>query len=85
VVINLPQKVSFAGNLGPAVTQHGQEIVLTLGRLEVGQERQVQIPAKLGASVPPGVEFSAGAIVRSSTVLPLETNTVKTKVVGRSS
>lgn len=84
VVINLPQKVSFAGNLGPAVTQHGQEIVLTLGRLEVGQERQVQIPAKLGASVPPGVEFSAGAIVRSSTVLPLETNTVKTKVVGRS-
>jgi uncharacterized repeat protein (TIGR01451 family) len=80
VVVTLPKKVSFAGELSHVVTQHQQNVVLTLGRLEIGQQQQVSLKAKLSPKILPGTKLSTTAIIRSSTALPIKVNRSITQI-----
>jgi len=79
VRFRLPHSLSFTGTTTDAVTQQGEDIVLTLGRLAVGAEQTVQIPVTVSSGAHHEV-LPARAHLHSSTALPVETNVVFTKV-----
>jgi len=84
VVVTLPKKVNFVGKLSPSITQHQQNnqqsIVFTLGRLEIGKQRQIHLQVKLSPNIRPGNKLSTTAIVRSSTALPVKVNSAITRI-----
>ncbi|HEX4544290.1 MAG TPA: metallophosphoesterase [Candidatus Acidoferrum sp.] len=80
VVVNLPDGVTFAGATSDALTVHGSQVVVTLGRLGVGSRQTVQIPATLAAGLAGGTTLKASAVVRSSTALPVSSNPAVTSI-----
>jgi len=81
VVVTLPEGVNFAGDYGSSLTQHGHDVVLTLGRLDLGEQRTVHLTTQISTHVLPGTELASSAVVRSSTALPVSANCVTTEVV----
>ncbi len=75
----LPDNVSFAGTAGDSITLHGNEVVVTVGRLAGGGAQTLSIPT-LVSSVSRG-HIEALGVVTSSTALPVFTNHAKTTVV----
>jgi hypothetical protein len=80
VRFRLPPGLEFAGTFSGEVTLQGDEIVLTVGHLEVGAERTVEIPVQVPSVVHRHAVLRARARVYSSTALPLETNAVSTNI-----
>ena len=77
VRFQLPYGLSFAGKQSSTATVHGNELVLTLGRLAAGAEQIIAIPA----AVPAGFYLellAAQAQVSSSTALGVASNTTLT-------
>jgi uncharacterized repeat protein (TIGR01451 family) len=79
VRLQLPDDVSFAGTPGDNISLHGEEVVITVGRLATGAEQTVSIPTMVSSSSHGQIEGSAS--VYSSTALPLITNEVETTVI----
>jgi len=79
VVLSLPTGTTYAGALNDTATLQGSELVITLGRLQEGEQQTVNIPAFTGG-VRSGDHLMGKAIVRSSTAQPVESNAVITKV-----
>ena len=71
IVLNLPTGVNLQPS--PSSTQHGQEVVYTLGRLEKGQEGKVAFEAKFASNAPSRKRLSGNVVIRSSTALPVKT------------
>ena len=80
VRFRLPPGLEFADTLSGEVTLQGDEIVLTLGHLEVGAERTVEIPVQVPSVVHRHAVLRARARVYSSTALPVETNAASTNI-----
>ena len=80
VVVNLPAGASFAGTASDALTVHGSQVVVTLGRLGVGSGQTVQVLATLGSGLSGGTLVQANAVVRSSTALPVSSNRAPTLI-----
>ena len=81
VRFRLPQSVSFAGTQGNRVTVHGDEIVVTVGRLAAGSDQTVEIPVLVSGDAHGFFPLRASASVTSSTALSVRTNEVLTKLV----
>jgi uncharacterized repeat protein (TIGR01451 family) len=79
VRFHLPRELSFAGTTSNVVTQQGDEVVLTLGRLAVGAEQTVQVPVTVASGARHDV-LHVKAHLHSSTAQPLETNVAFTKI-----
>jgi len=82
VVVNLPAGASFAGATGDTLTVHGSQVVVTVGRLAVGAGQTVQVSAGLASGLASGTQLHAGAVVRSSTALPVSSNPTVT-IIGQ--
>lgn len=81
IIVKLPSSCAFAGNSSDTLTAHGNEIVLTLGRIEQGTTRTLQIActaAGQGQQV-----LVAKAELRSSTALPVHGPSVETKLISK--
>jgi len=70
-VVTLPEGVEFAGRLGNEATVHGRKVVLTLGRLDKGESRRVEVPVTAGRGERGEVLRGLTAQVRSATVMPV--------------
>jgi uncharacterized repeat protein (TIGR01451 family) len=79
-VVTLPEGADFAGTPGDTVTRHGREVVVTIGRLEPDETRSVQVAAKAPAVSDDDAVLVASARVRSATAMPVDTNTVLTRI-----
>ena len=80
VVVNLPDGATFAGATSDMLTLHGAQVVMTLGRLGIGSEQTVQVPAKISAGLAARAMLKANAVLRSSTALPVTSNEAPTLV-----
>lgn len=81
VVVRLPRGAAFSGTTSDAITLHGSEIVITLGRLAAGDSQSVDVPARLAPDLLPGTVLDSHAVVRSSTALSVQSNETRTKIV----
>lgn len=79
-VVTLPEGVHFAGTPGDTVTRNGQEVVVTIGRLEPDETRNVQVEVKVPAVRDDDTVLIASASIRSATAMPVETNDVRTRI-----
>jgi hypothetical protein len=75
LLFDLPNGVTYVGGTG-SITMDGQRVIVTLGRLAVGDSQQVQL--SLVASNPGGKQIKAH--VRSATALPAEGDEVIVQV-----
>ena len=82
VVVSLPAGANFAGTTSDTLTVHGSQVVVTFGRLGIGGEQTVQVPAKLASGLVGGTQLQASAVVRSSTALPVSSDPSVT-VIGQ--
>lgn len=80
IVLTLPAGIVYVGALGGTAMQHGQNVVLTLGRLAPGGTRYVQIQGKV-QSPAGGSALTLQATLRSGTALPISSNTATTRLV----
>jgi hypothetical protein len=80
VRIHLPKVLTFAGTPSDVVTQQGNELVLTLGRLAIGAEQAVQIPVSVSSDLERHEVLRVRAHLQSATALPITTNAVLTRV-----
>jgi hypothetical protein len=74
VVVSLPSGVTFSGTQSDALTIHGSDVVVTVGRIDVGGQTTASVPVSLAPNLPPGTLVNARAVVRSSTALPVAAN-----------
>jgi len=74
VVVTLPDGVTLADDLSSSTTKHAQDVVLTIGRLEQGAQRSVQVKGRVAANIAAGTKLLSTAVVRSSTALPVSAN-----------
>ena len=81
-IVTLPQGVDFSGTPGDAITQNGREVVITIGRLEAAETRNVHVEVKIPAAGNEDAMLVASASVRSATAMPVHTNDVRTRVEG---
>ncbi len=81
VRFELPRDVSFAGAPSNTVSLQGDEVVLSIGRIDTGAEQTIEIPVQVSSDVHRNERLSAAAGVYSSTALPLFTNPASTIVV----
>ncbi len=81
VVVTLPSGISFADKLSDSVTKHGQDIALTIGRLEQGARSSVQVKGRVAPNLPLGTNLNGRAVVRSGTALPVNANLKVTTVL----
>jgi len=81
VVLRLPPGITFADRLSKSITKHGQDVVLTIGRLEPGAHSQVQVKAQVTGDLSIDIKLYTKAVVRSSTALPVNTDIAITKVL----
>ena len=81
VKLLLPPGIAFAGTTGDTATVQGNEVTITVGRLGVGGEQTVSIPAAV-SSDRHDEDFGslAFAVVTSATALPVLTNPVFTSI-----
>ena len=80
VVVSLPAGASFAGTTSDTLTVHGSQVVVTLARLAAGAGQAVQVPATLASGLADGTLLRASAAVRSSTALPVSSNSAVTSI-----
>jgi hypothetical protein len=78
VLLHLPEGVSLSG-AADNITQHGRELVITVGRLAAGDEQTLQINTSVG-NLHESSLLVAGATLRSSTALPVAGNEARTHV-----
>jgi uncharacterized repeat protein (TIGR01451 family) len=71
-VFTLPAGSRFAGTLSNTVTQHGQQIVVTLGRLASTEQRSVSIAVILPTKLEKNDELRVSAELRSATAMPVK-------------
>jgi uncharacterized repeat protein (TIGR01451 family) len=69
IVLNLPAGVNIQPN--PSSTQHGQEVLYTLGHLEKGKQQRVVIQAKFAQNTSLRKLFG-NVVLRSSTAMPVK-------------
>lgn len=79
-VFTLPDGASYTGATSDTLTQNGQQIVVTLGRIEASASRILQFKSRVTAAL--GAVLQGTATVRSGTALPVTTNTVSSRVVS---
>lgn len=79
-VFTLPDGASYNGATSDTLTQNGQQIVVTVGRIEAGASRVLQFKSRVTAAL--GAVLQGTATVRSGTALPVTTNTVSSRVVS---
>ena len=77
-VFELPSGVTFVASPDGLATQMGNQIVVTIGRLDVGGSAAVHLQTQVNASAGSGLD--AEALLRSSTALPVPANAVHTNV-----
>jgi uncharacterized repeat protein (TIGR01451 family) len=80
VKLLLPPGVTFAGTTGDTTSVHGNEVVLTIGRLAAGSLQSISIEAAAPSGRFQDPWAVAFATVTSSTALPLFTNPVVTAI-----
>ena len=78
VVLHLPEGAALSG---PAdnITQHGRDLVVTVGRLAARDERTLQVQTLVGG-LHEGTVLAARITLRSGTALPVPGNEVRTNV-----
>jgi hypothetical protein len=81
VVIHLPDGAAFAGATNDALTVHGAQVVVTVGRIGVGGVETVEVSATLARSLSARTILHASAVLRSSTALPVSSNVAPTLIV----
>ncbi|HUO35352.1 MAG TPA: metallophosphoesterase [Candidatus Acidoferrum sp.] len=81
VRFELPQEGSFAGTLSDTLTQQGNELVVTVGRVASGGSQSVEIPVQITPRARFGDRVFATAKVDSSTALPVQSNPALTSVL----
>ena len=81
VVVTLPSQVTLADKLSNTVTKHGQDIVLTIGRLERGAKSNLQLKARLASNLLSGTKLNVKAVVRSSTAQSVNAKIIATSKV----
>jgi hypothetical protein len=81
-VFEIPSGVTFVSSPDGSATQVGNQIVVTIGRLDAGGSAVVNIQTQVNAGA--GSELEATALLRSSTALSAPANEVHTSV-GRES
>lgn len=74
----LPNGVSFAGEKSSSITQQGNEIVITVGRLASGSEQTVSVPVTIAPQARGLATFSAA--LYSATAQPVFSNPVLTLI-----
>ena len=77
-VFELPSGVTFVASADGSATQVGNQIVVTIGRLDAGGSAVVQIQTQVNAKA--RSELRATALLRSSTALSVPANAVHTSV-----
>jgi uncharacterized repeat protein (TIGR01451 family) len=77
-VFEIPNGVTFVASPDGIATQVGNQIVVTIGRLDAGGSAVVHIQTQANAE--PGSELKAAALLRSSTALSVQANEAHTKV-----
>jgi hypothetical protein len=77
-VFDLPSSVTFVASPDGTATQVGNQIVVTIGRLNAGADAVVHLQTQVNA--PAGTGLMATALLRSSTALPVPANTAHTSV-----
>jgi uncharacterized repeat protein (TIGR01451 family) len=81
-VITLPAGVDYIGDLSDATTLQGQNtVVVTLGRLAAGENRQITVPTVVQEDLPAGTQLTANALLRSGTALSVNANAQSTFVI----
>jgi hypothetical protein len=80
VKLLLPPNVTFTGTEGDTTSVHGNEVVVTIGRLAAGSNQTITISATASSDRHEGPWAVAFGIVTSSTAQPLFTNPVVTTV-----
>ena len=71
VVMTLPDGVSSVDKPTDLITQHNQNIVLTIGRLERGVHSSVRLKGRVGPNLANSTKLDIKAVVRSGTALPV--------------
>jgi hypothetical protein len=82
-VFEIPNGVTLLASPDGIATQLGNQIVVTIGRLEAGSSAVVHIQTQVNAEA--GSELEATALLRSSTALSVPANEVHTRVRGEES
>ena len=80
-VFRLPAGSHYVGTQDYTVTQHGRELVVTVGRLVPGAQRKVTIAVALPKEEEDGA-MSVSAKVRSATAMPVTANQVTTHLAS---
>jgi len=80
VRFHIPHELAFTGTPSSVLTVQGDEVVFTLGRLDVGGERTVEIPVSVSSNVRSHDLLRARAHLHSSTALTVESNVALTNV-----
>lgn len=81
-VLKLPEGADYTGNLSDAAVLDGKKLIVTLGRLESGAVRNIQIDVKTSAGQYRGkVKAEAIATIRSATAMPVRSNHVLTSIL----
>ncbi len=80
VKLFLPPNVTFAGTTGDTTTVHGNELVITFGRLAAGGAQTISIPATVSSDEHGDPWAVAFGLVTSSTAQPLHTNAAVTRI-----
>ncbi|MBI1423353.1 MAG: DUF11 domain-containing protein [Gammaproteobacteria bacterium] len=81
-VFTLPAGSQFAGAQDDSATQHGDEVVVTVGRLAPGAQRKVSVTVTLPKDDEAHKAMAVSAKVRSATAMPVIVNPVVTKLFG---
>jgi hypothetical protein len=80
-VVKLPEGVAFESASIGAVTQHDDEVVVSLGRLVPEQSVTIEIRGRVDKAVKNGSKLESIGILRSGTALPVSSEPTSTKVV----
>jgi len=82
-IFEIPSGVTFVASPDGSATQVGNQIVVTIGRLDAGGSAVIHIQTKVNSEA--GSELEATALLRSSTALSAQSNEVHTRVRGEES
>lgn len=74
LVLTLPDQAAFGGSTGDFTTVQGRDVVVTIGRLDVGDQANVKVPVRIASDLRKGTQLQARAVVRSSTALSVTSN-----------
>jgi len=77
-VFELPSGVTFVASPDGTATQVGNQVVVTIGRLDASGSAIVHLQTQINA--PAGSGLDAKALLRSSTALPVPANTAHSSV-----